>query len=150
MNKTNLENDEFVSVTVLVPKHLVGTVYRAVADIVEGKFPPSLPSRPDERFQWWQKDEIRQLKQEVSNPTVLALLELTAQRAGLWVTFDEIFQRAGRSPRQAQGDLAGFTQLIKRHFKQNIKGYWPVEIETTGKPIKYRMPPEVAQYWKEA
>src|SRR5260221_3829245 len=112
MDEANLE-DEFVSVNVLVPKHLVGAVYRAVADIVEGRVQPSSPSRTllGDRFQWWGKDQIVQLKQEVRNPTVISLLNLTAERAGEWVSYDEIYEKAGRTARQAQGDLAGFTQL---------------------------------------
>ena len=151
MEEIHLEDSEFVAVSVLVPKHLVGAVYRAVGDIVEGKFPASsLPSAPsDDRFQWWPKDHVVQLKQEVHNPTVLALLNLAAERAGEWVSFDEVHHKAGRSVRQAMGDLAGFTQLIKRHFKQNVEGWWPVDIRS-GTPLGYRMPPEVARYWKEA
>jgi TIR domain len=103
----------------------------------------------DDRFQWWDKDQIALLKREVRNPTVLSLLNLTAERAEEWVTYDEVYENAGRTAGQAKGDLSNFTQLIKRHFKQNVKGWWPVDVQL-GKPIKYRMPSAIAQHWKEA
>jgi hypothetical protein len=90
-----------------------------------------------------------QLKQEIRNPTVLTLLNLAEECAGEWVSYEEVCERAGRTTRQAMGDLAGFTQLIKRHFKQNVEGTWSVEV-IFEKSVKYRMPPHITQFWKKA
>ena len=109
----------------------------------------SLSTSLDSRFQLWGKDQIALLKREVRNPTALSLLNLTAERAEEWVTYDEVYENAGRTADQAKGDLSYFTQLIKRHFKQNVKGWWPVDVQL-GKPLKYRMPSAIAQHWKEA
>lgn len=156
MSEFDLVDDEFINVNLLVPKHLVGAVYRAVADVVEGRSLSSTasPISLDNRFQWWPKNHITQLEQEIHNPTVLALLDLAAERADNWISFDEVYRKAGRTKREAMGDLAGFTQLIKRCFKQNEEGWWPVNIQqgTTprGKQLQYFMPSEIAGYWKEA
>jgi hypothetical protein len=133
-------------------KHpLVGAIYRAVADVVEGRLPSSSPSStlPEDRWQYWHRDEVNQLQQEVLNPTILALLDLVAERPGKLVSFDKVYEKAGRTQRQAMGDLAGFTQLIKRRFKRNEEGWWPVDIHP-GKSLQYSIPEEIAGYWREA
>ncbi|GHO52884.1 hypothetical protein [Ktedonobacter robiniae] len=145
-------DNEFVSVTLLVPKHLVGAVYRAAADIVDGDSTPGvvIDALLHGDVRWWSKDKLAQLHREVTNPTVLALLGLTAEKAGNWVTYDEVCERSGRSGRQVQGDLAGLTQLIKRRFEHNT-GFWPVEIRpsTQSAPYAYRMPVDIARRWKD-
>jgi hypothetical protein len=151
MRDVNSNSDDFVNVSVLVPKHLVGSVYRAIADIVEGKTPSaSSTSTSGDRFQWWSKDQIVRLKQEVHNPTVVSLLNITAKRAGEWVSYDEVYTKAGRTEGQTRGDLAGFTRLIKRTFSQNKEGLWPVDVSVKGNQLHYRMPQDIAQYWMEA
>jgi hypothetical protein len=151
MSNLNTNSEDFVNVSVLVPKHLVGAVYRAIADIVEGKTPSTAStSTLGDRFQWWGKDQIVQLKQEVHNPTVLSLLNLAAQRAGEWVSYKDVYTATDRMEGQARGDLAGFTRLIKKTFPQNKEGLWPVEVSVIENQLHYRMPHDVARNWLEA
>lgn len=139
------EAEEFV--TIAVPKSRIEDVYRLLSTPrVKGSPSSTVSSHGDN--EWWTQDRIAQIKRGISNPTILSLLNLTAERAGEWVGFDEICRRTESSSEKARGDLGGLTRLIKHDFKDNEKGWWPVEYRFTV-PVSYRMPPEIARRWRE-
>ncbi|HEX6482748.1 MAG TPA: hypothetical protein VF043_28230 [Ktedonobacteraceae bacterium] len=141
------EEEDFVNIP--VPKSRVEEVFRLLstpkANVVSS--PAVLNSGDSE---WWTMDRIAKLKGAISNPTVIALLNMTAERADEWVGFDEIWRTRGITAGKARGDLAGLTRIIKRTFQDNEKGWWPVEIRDATVPIAYRMPVEIERRWKEA
>ena len=136
-----------------VPKPYLPVVIRALAEAMEAaSSPSSRPPLPPSQHNEWTRDEIRQLKRELRNQMVLLLLTLTAERAGEWVSFDEVREKAGRTLREAMGDLAGFSQFVKRFGKAGQEE-WPVETKwgtPTEGPTRYRMQPNIAQWWQEA
>jgi hypothetical protein len=100
----------------------------------------------------WNKTEIGKLKKAVRNPTVRALLDLTATRSDQWVTYDDLCVTVGRDWAEVRGDLAGFTQLLRKKFSREGRDKWPVEVEwkTEKTPTRYRMPLYMARWWNEA
>lgn len=140
-------------VLVPVPARYLEVVYRALADAMgDGPVLPPEVSAEQGSHRPWTQDEIATLKRELGNATVLTLLNLTAERAGEWVTLSEIMHTAGRSHAEARGDLAGFTRLIKRLFATKPTGAWPVLFEWNPSPdvetaAQYRMSLDIAQWW---
>ena len=141
-----IENEEFVNLP--VPKRVYPFVARALAEALA-----ETPDASVKRVRGWTADEMATLASVVKNEAVLVLLDMTARRPGQWVTFDEFCAHAGRTKRQAMGDLAGFTQLINHRLKKigHNKDVWPIEVvwNEQGSP-SYRMPDEIARWWKEA
>jgi len=134
-----------------VPKRYLPVVIHALADAMRAS--PNIPLGQNSHGEWT-KDEITRLKHEIRNQTVLLLLDLTSERAGEWVDLSEICKKAGRTQRQAQGDLAGFTQLVKRRFGKNGQNNWPVEVKwglSPEEPTRYSMQHlGIARWWREA
>ena len=144
---TMYDNEDFIPIS--VPKSRAEEVFRLLGSPkVEGVLPSTVKDSGD--IAWWTQGKIAKLKREISNPTVLTLLNLTTERAGEWVGFDEIWRTRGISAGKARVDLALLTRIIKREFTGNEKGKWPVEVRDTTVPITYRMPVEIARRWKEA
>jgi hypothetical protein len=137
------EDDEVVNFP--VPKRYLPVVILALAD--------AMRDTPATRHKEWTKAEIARLKQELHNRTVLILLDLASERGEAGVDFNEIRQKAGRTQREAMGDLAGFTQLIKRQFGKEGQDDWPVEVKwgaSAEESTRYLMQPDIAQWWREA
>lgn len=133
------EDDEIVNFP--VPKKYLPVVIQALADAMR-----------DIHQKTWTRVEVSRLKQELHNRTVLLLLDLASERGEAGVDFTEICQRAGRTQREAMGDLAGFTQLIKRRFGKDGQDDWPVEVKwgtTAEEPTRYLMRADIAQWWRE-
>ena len=153
MSDPGIGADEIVNFP--VPRRYLPVVIRALADAMDDGVPaPPVPTPHSASYGGWTREEIRQLKREVQNPTVLALLNLTAERAGEWVSLSEVQEKAGRTRFEARGDLAGFTQLVKRHFSATKpEGTWPVMFDWRPSPDRetravYSMPPDIASWWK--
>jgi hypothetical protein len=109
-----------------------------------------LPMDPDPSLSW-RKDEILDLKGDRLNATSRALLDLCAEGEGMWVSFEDVFGRAGRTHGQARAELAGFTKLVHRRFSPEKK--WPVEWEVGAggdRQLYYRMSAKMAAWWREA
>lgn len=92
--------------------------------------------------------DIRLLHEQIGNPTVLKLLDLTAAKPGAPVTFQELIAEAGRGFGVARADIAGLTRLVRRELHRNN---WPVswEIGPTGE-VTYRMRDDYAGWWRAA
>jgi hypothetical protein len=101
-----------------------------VPDVEEFTIAPRKASKDAEQpllpeHEWTEQDFVR-VREITSNPTVLALLDLTAKRPGDLVSFAELMEWAARTPAQARGDLAGLTMMVKRHFERSN---WPVSVQ---------------------
>ncbi|GMU40999.1 MAG: hypothetical protein AMXMBFR23_18650 [Chloroflexota bacterium] len=99
----------------------------------------------------WTSEDIHQLRPAIGgNATLVALLDLCAERPGEWVGLSEATARGGQSPAQARGALGGLTTLIRARFK---RGGWPIEYQWNaggGGQSYYRMTSEIASWWKES
>jgi hypothetical protein len=149
MMDNNNDGDEII--TFPVPKRYLPVVIRALANAMEETSPPPVTGGP----KGWTEEEIVQLKATLRNQTVRLLLHLTAAQPGEWIGFPLLCEKAGRTQRQVMGDLAGFTQLVKRRFGKIGGGQdiWPFEVEWGSppeKPTRYRLPPSIAQWWQTA
>ncbi len=157
---SNAASPEEEAISVLVPRRLLAAVYELLAapksEAGDALHPGGLehPSEHPSRRVGpgaWTAEELGRLKRAVRNPTTLALLELTAHRAGEWVTFHELQAFTGRPQRQVAAALSGLTALIKRRIGKP-DGQWPVEVDWAGRPrsrlTRYRMPPPIARLWQ--
>jgi len=152
MSESN--NDEIVNVP--IPRRYLMDVYQLLAALEQeatsgtANKVSSDNAGKDNRDQWWAADgRIPRLKRAIKNETVLTLLNLTASHATNWVSFEQVYQEAGRSSDQARADLRGLSLLIKRLFPNNAGGWWPVDIKG-GSPIQYRMSEEIALQWNRS
>src|SRR5579864_1876963 len=100
-----MTNEEFVNLP--VPTQHYHAMVRLLADL--------MANSSQERVRGWTADEIAKLKEVLTNRTAILLLDLTADRADQWVDFSELCTHAGRTKREAMGDLAGLTQRIRKH-----------------------------------
>jgi hypothetical protein len=157
---SNTASGDEEAISVLVPRRYLAAVHELLAASAPeegGALPAGGPDHPSEHSSQsagpaaWTAEELGRLKRAVRNPTTLALLELTAHRAGEWVTFHELQAFTGRPQRQVAAALSGLTALIKRRIGKP-DGQWPVEVDWAGRPrsrlTRYRMPPPIARWWQ--
>jgi hypothetical protein len=85
---------------------------------------------------------------EIASATVLAALDLCAERASEWVPLRQVEERAGREPAQARADLAVLTMTVKRQFGRSN---WPFTAQWRAgdEQVCYSMSHQVAALWKE-
>ena len=80
-------------------------------------------------------------------PGVIALFDLSAERAPDIVTFREVLNRSGLSEKQQSGDHARLSWVTKRLFDGEKK--WPLETwQAADGESHYRMPTRIAQWWR--
>lgn len=111
---------------------------RASARRARGDDYPELP---------WDADDLRRFADVVSNPTVRAAMDLCASRPGQWVSIRDVEAKAGRTPYQARGDLAGLTMMVKRRF---ARSNWPFSAKWAAggdENYYYSMDLPTAQMW---
>jgi hypothetical protein len=147
------QNAEDEIVNVPVPVRYLSVVYQALNEawVEDTASSPAAPSGESLR-RGWTKPEISKLKKTIKNETVRAMLDLTADRAGEWVNYADICAAVDRDWTAVRGDLAGFSQLLRRKFNKEGRDKWPVEVEwaTAETPTRYRMPLNLARWWNEA
>lgn len=142
------EDEDFVNVP--VPKSRVEEVYQLLGMPQRKNEPDGTKSlRENGKSKWWPQDRIVLLKQEITNSTILTLLDLAAERSPAPVGFDEICRETGSTEGKVRADLGKLTSLIKRLFKDNERAWWPVEIKATV-PATYSMPQDIARLWERA
>jgi hypothetical protein len=95
----------------------------------------------------WTKEDLSRLR-EIASATVLAALDLCAERASEWVPLRQVEERAGREPAQARADLAVLTMTVKRQFGRSN---WPFTAQWRAgdEQVCYSMSHQVAALWKE-
>ena len=132
----------------------VSTLY-PVKDVEEFTVAPTRTSRrtsaqadlPD--IEWTDEHYVK-LADVVTNPTVIAALDLCSATPGEWIPLRDVEQRAERTKYQARGDLAGLTMMLKHRFDRSN---WPFEPGwEAGGPgqIYYRMSEDQAAMWLSA
>jgi hypothetical protein len=136
-----------------VPKQHYESMVRTLGELIalasgaRSPDPTRTPAYPDVP---WSEADIRRLKQEVRNATVLALLVMTAKDPGRRISFEALSKKVGRTHDQTRADMAGFSQLVHRRFKRRN---WPIEWEWGAggdQQAFYYMVPETAPLWKSA
>jgi len=151
MADQRVTDDEIVLVP--VPKRYLAVVYQTLNEAwVEDSAGSRTATANGTARGGWNKTEIGKLKKAVKNATVRAMLDLTATHSGEWVTFDDICAAVNRDWAVVRGDLAGFSQLLRKKFSREGRDKWPVEVEwkTSERPTRYRMPLYIARWWHEA
>jgi hypothetical protein len=149
MAQQKASDDEIVLVP--VPKRFLPLVYQTLNEAwIEEPAEVAAPTPTTTVLRGWNKTDIAKLKRTVKNPTVRAMLDLTAAHAGEWVTYEEICSAADRDWAAVRGDLAGFSQLLRKKFSKEGRDKWPVEVEWRQSGTRYRMPLALARWWNDA
>ncbi len=97
----------------------------------------------------WDEDALLRFAQVATNPTVLAAMDLCSSQSGDWVSIRDVEAKAGRTPGEARGDLAGLTMMVKRRFG---RCNWPFEAEWAAggqENSYYRMEASLAEVWRD-
>lgn len=107
-------------------------------------------SQPDLPVVQWTQEDYVEFAKIVSNPTVIAALDLCSTTPMQWIPLRTIQARADRTRFQARGDLAGLAMMIKSRFHRSN---WPFEAEWKAgreEQVYYRMTDEQTRYRQEA
>jgi hypothetical protein len=146
-------NEEIVSVP--VPRRHLGVVYAALARAMnaDASGPPApLPAGEPVRPSWdWATEPLalERLRDELGASAAFAMMDLTSERPGEWVSFHEIVKRAGRTEGEARADLGTLTKLVRKTIGEGAS--WPAEWQFAGEEgAQYRMTPEVADAWRRS
>jgi hypothetical protein len=98
----------------------------------------------------WSASDYTKLAEVVTNPTVIALLDLCAETPEEWVALRSVEERSGSTRHEARASLGGLTKMLKSRFNRSN---WPLEaVWEAGGPgqIYYRMSSQQADMWVEA
>lgn len=97
----------------------------------------------------WSREEIRSLKNHISNQTILTLIELLRERDGAPVNYHELMERTGRTMPQVRADLAVFSRAVK---KVEGRRQWPIDTTTptdSESKTAYTAPKTYLDWWFE-
>ena len=98
----------------------------------------------------WSAPDYHRFAEVVTNPTVIAALDLCSASPEEWVPLRSVEERSGRTRHEARADLAGLTVMVKHRFERSN---WPFEAgwEAAGPgQIYYRMSRQQAVMWSES
>jgi hypothetical protein len=149
-------SDDFIQL--MVPRAVYPRVVQFLAEVMaagDTSAPPVTPAAPVAGptgesalgFVEWTEQDFRRLRALNPNPSVLALLDLCAERPGQPVSFSEVSTRAGRDHNHARADLGGLTQWVKGRFGRTN---WPAPAQWGAggtQEMWYVMAPSVAERW---
>lgn len=96
----------------------------------------------------WRRSMLAGLRPHIEHlPGVIALFDLTAERAPQQVTYADVIARSGLSDRAQRNDHARLSWVTKELFGAKT---WPLEWQQAGDgEMRYRMPASVARWWRE-
>ncbi len=140
-------------VNVAVPRRfyplVIQTLGNALSAEGSGQAVP-VPERPqEENYRGWKHDDVRRLKQETHNPTLIALFDLSDKADGEPVGIRELEQFNGKTLGQVRGDLNAVTKFGNN--KLGLNNTWPFWTDrgADGR-TQYRVPENVRRWWTEA
>jgi hypothetical protein len=96
----------------------------------------------------WRRSMLTDLRPDIQHlPGVVALLDLAAERAPQHVTYGEVLARSRLSDQEQRSNHQRLSWVTKRLFGTKT---WPVEWQQAANgETRYRMPTEVARWWRE-
>jgi hypothetical protein len=136
-------SDELVNVP--VPRRFYPLIIQTLSAALAAESSAHAPGTSSRTERAWTAEDIRVLRRTAHNKTVEALMELTCASPGKRVTFQEVYESAGRTYGQARADLAGFTRLLRKSFGREA---WPVNVvQGPDKGLTYYAEPSIADAW---
>lgn len=140
-----------------IPKRFYPAVLQFLGEMLSNEvsgqtLPGHLPTPPaagSDPKRPWTRDDVRQLKSMVHNPTILAVFDLAKERGGELVSFRDLEVHTERKYGQVRADLAGLTRMVRTRLNHE---HWPFEAvwAADGNPsMSYRVPENVLQWWYE-
>jgi hypothetical protein len=96
----------------------------------------------------WRRSMLADLRPDLQHLRgVVALLDLAAERAPQQVTYKEVLARSGLSDREQRNDHTRLSWATKRRWGAKT---WPVEWQQAADgEMRYRMPDDIARWWRE-
>lgn len=95
----------------------------------------------------WTEDDLRRLRDEVSNVTVRATLDLCSAQPNEWVPSDAVQAATGRPSAKHRGDYGGFGVTLRARFKRSNA---PFEMKWAALGTSqqyYKLSPQLADWW---
>lgn len=98
----------------------------------------------------WTQSMIRRLKEALTYPAAVTLLDMTAETPDHEVTFTDLYARAGLPPKQVAAELGAMSKLSRKLFEG--KKTWPIRWwqDSTDNITRYVMQRRIAEWWREA
>lgn len=110
---------------------------------------PRLERSPEDNYRGWTRDDVRRLKQETDNATVLALFELASENDGAPVGIGALERATKKTNGQVRGDLIRLSSFAKKAL--GLMDSWPFSPENGADGrAQYRVPKNVRRWWNEA
>ena len=96
----------------------------------------------------WQRSKLATLRPRIEHlPGVIALFDITSERAPQQVTYADVIARSGLTDRAQRNDHARLSWVTKELFGAKT---WPLEWQQAADgEMRYRMPAAVARWWRE-
>lgn len=98
----------------------------------------------------WTEDDLNRLAAVLTNPTLLAVLDLCAGSPNEWIPMSAVIGRSQQTAPQVRGAMGGFTTMIRGRFK---RGNWPIDVEWSregDEQSHYQMRSQFADWWSVA
>lgn len=103
----------------------------------------------DDPHREWTREDVRQLKSMVHNPTILAVFDIAKEQGGAFISIRTLEEHTGRKYGQVRADLAGLTRMCRtrlNHENWPFAAVWAAD----GKPqMSYKISDEVLRWWQE-
>ncbi len=97
----------------------------------------------------WDLEGLKRLAEQGNDATV-ALMDLCAADEAHGVSVQDVAAQAAITAGQVRGQLAGLTMRLKNPKYGFAQRNWPVEIDWSPSGVaSYRLPPELAQLWRQ-
>jgi hypothetical protein len=164
MNETYEFNGEVISFP--VPKRYLPVVIRALAEAMdredlqqgihrtEGDSHQQSPQSKSAQIDWSDVENCRRLRTEMRYPGALAMLNLTAARPGVHVSFQEIVTASKLDREQVRAELGALTKTVRRLFGVSREdARWPAQVHWASgedQQAYYVMRSEVARAWTQS
>lgn len=98
----------------------------------------------------WTAEMVRRLKQALTYPAAVTMLDMTAERPDREVKFTEVVDRSGLSARQVASELGAMSKLSRKLF--GGRKIWPVRWwqDASDNITRYVMPKRIAEWWRSS
>jgi hypothetical protein len=98
----------------------------------------------------WTAEMVRRLKQALTYPAAMTMLDMVAERPDQEVKFTEVVDRSGLSARQVASELGAMSKLSRKLF--GGRKIWPVRWwqDASDNITRYVMQRRIAEWWRSS
>lgn len=129
---------------------LVRKVLPLASQPIAGKVPREIETIYVPNQGEWTRDMVARLKETLSYPAAVVLLDMAAERPDEEIKFTEVVARSGLPARQVAAELGAMSKLSRKLF--DGRKIWPLRWwqDATDNITRYVMHRRVAEWWRSA